>query len=111
MRKFSLGRRLAAIGALSLMAAIAGCGPEYDPLVREGLWNPSHVNRQNLTLQVANPGDLVRGSGTQGGDGQLAAAAVDRLRNDKVKKLPAADLAQVTATSSGSNDSSGTGGQ
>jgi hypothetical protein len=110
-------RRAGAAGSLTLLLASTACtgqyapfNPAYDPLVREGLYQPSHVNRQNLTLQVANPGDLVRGSGTTGGDGQLAAAAVDRLRNDKVKKLPASDIAQVSAGNSGDNNQSG-GGQ
>ncbi len=96
---------------VALLIGLAGCDPANDPLVREGLWFPGHTNHQNLALQVANPGDLVRGSGTNGADGQLAAAAVDRLRNDKVKKLPASDLAQVTAGSSGDNNSTGGGGQ
>jgi type IV pilus biogenesis protein CpaD/CtpE len=56
-------------------------------------------------LQVANPADLVRGTGTTGGDGLMAAAAVDRLRNDKLKKLPASDISTVTAGNSGDNNS------
>jgi len=107
-----------ALASMSLLLATAACdgkyspfNPAYDPLVREGLWQPAHSNRQNLTLQVADPGDLVHGTGTTGADGQLAAAAVDRLRNDKVKKLPASDVAQVTVQSSGNNDSSSQGGQ
>ena len=79
-------------------------------LYREGLWQPNHINRANLTLQVANPADLVRGTGRTTADGQLAAAAVDRLRNDKVKKLPAADLAALTAGNSGENSGGGGGG-
>jgi hypothetical protein len=96
--------------ALCLLLAATACGPQYDPLTREGLWAPTHINRANLTLQVANPGDLTRGSGTTGGDGQLAAAAVDRLRNDKLKKLPASDISQVSAGNSGDNNTS-SGGQ
>jgi type IV pilus biogenesis protein CpaD/CtpE len=96
--------------AICLLLGTASCGPEYDPLTREGLWQPGHTNHNNLTMQVANPGDLVRGSGTTGGDGQLAAAAVDRLRNDKVKKLPASDISQITTSSSGDNNST-SGGQ
>jgi type IV pilus biogenesis protein CpaD/CtpE len=95
---------------MCLLLATASCGPQYDPLTREGLWSPTHVNHANLSLQVANPGDLVRGTGTTGGDGQMAAAAIDRFRNDKVKKLPDSDIAQITAGNSGSNNSSG-GGQ
>ncbi len=97
--------------AICLLLATASCGPDYDPLTREGLWQPGHTNHNNLTMQVANPGDLVRGSGTTGGDGQLAAAAVDRLRNDKLKKLPASDISQVSTSNSGDNNSSSNGGQ
>jgi type IV pilus biogenesis protein CpaD/CtpE len=53
---------------------------------------------------AASPADLVRGTGTSATDGQVAAAAVERYRNDKVKKLPQADIAQI---SSGANNSSG----
>ena len=95
--------------ALAGLLALSACGPEFDPLSREGLYRPIHVNRANLVAQVANPADLVRGTGSTTADGQLAAAAVDRLRTDRVKKLPASDLAAVTANSSGSNDSGSSG--
>ncbi len=107
--------RLAGAGAVLL--GTAACSPQYDPfnpaydpLVREGMFQPGHTNHNNLTLMVASPSDLVRGTGTTTSDGQQAAAAVERWRNDKVKKLPAADLAQVTASSSGTNDTAGGGG-
>jgi hypothetical protein len=96
--------------ALCLLLATTSCGPAFDPLTREGLWRPSHINRDNLALQVANPADLTRGTGTTGGDGQIAAAAIDRLRNDKLKKLPASDISSVTAGNSGDNNTS-SGGQ
>ena len=95
---------LIAIGSASTISA---CGPQYDPLTREEVWHPDHSNRANLTMQVANPSDLVRGTGTTTGDGMLAAAAVDRLRNDKIKKLPAADISQLSVTQAGSNNSAG----
>jgi hypothetical protein len=104
----------AAAGA-ALLLGLAGCDQVFssanDPLVREGLFQPGHSNHQNLVLQVANPADLVRGSGTTGADGQLAAAAVDRLRNEKVKKLPASDIAQVSTSNTGDNNGQGGGGQ
>jgi type IV pilus biogenesis protein CpaD/CtpE len=110
-------RGAAGLAAIAGLASTAACSPQYDPfnpaydpLVREGLFQPGHTNHQNLALQVANPGDLVRGSGATTSDGQQAAAAVQRWRDDKVKKLPAADLAQVAASSSGSNDSNGSSG-
>ncbi len=90
-------------------ATLAGCGQDYDPLTREGLWQPNHANHSNLALMVANPADLVRGTGTTAADGQLAAAAVDRLRTDKVKKLPASDIANIGASASGDNNGGGGG--
>ena len=101
-----LSCKLAASGSLFWLAA---CTPATDPLYRDGLWQPSHVNRANLAEMVANPSDLVRGTGTTGSDGQIAANAVDRLRNDKVKKLPAADIAAVAAGNSGDNNSGSSG--
>jgi hypothetical protein len=110
-------RRTAGMASACALLGTAACsGPydpfskSYDPLVREGVFQTGHTNYANLTLQVANPGDLVRGSGTTGGDGQMAAAAIERMRNDKLKKLPAADLAQVSANNSGDNNSTGGGG-
>jgi type IV pilus biogenesis protein CpaD/CtpE len=97
------------VAALACLLGVAGCGPAYDPLSREGLYYPTHTNHQNLTLMVANPADLVRGTGSASADGQLAAAAVDRLRTDKVKKLPASDIATLSAGTSGDNSSSGSG--
>jgi hypothetical protein len=93
-----------------LLLATAACGPDVDPLTRQGLFQPDHTNRNNLVLQAANPADLVRGTGVTGADGQLAAAAVERLRADRVKRLPASDIAQVAAGNSGDNNSSGGAG-
>ena len=94
------------LAAYATLLGVSGCGPQFDPLTRQGLWNPTHVNHDNLVLMVANPADLVRGTGRGTSDGQLAAAAVDRLRNDKVKKLPKTDIAKVE---SGDNDTAGSG--
>ena len=91
------------------LLSLAACNPAMDPLYRDGLFEPVHSNRANLALMVANPTDLVRGTGRATADGQLAAAAVDRLRNDKVKRLPASDVSAVGATSSGENNSSAGG--
>jgi len=89
------------LAAASLaILAVAGC-EEYDPLYRDGLWHPMHVNRTNLTMMAANPADLVRGHGTPTADGQVAAAAVQRLHDNKVKKLPDAGLSDVKVQSQG----------
>jgi hypothetical protein len=96
-------------GAICGLLALASCGPQYDPQTREGLWQPIHVNRANLTLMVANPADLVHGQPAAGSDAQIAAAAVERLRTDKLKPLASADASTI---SSGSNNSTsgGSGG-
>ena len=113
-RRFATVNELAvALRGVSLLLAfctastVAACGPEYDPLTRSEVWHPDHSNRANLTMQVANPSDLVRGTGTTTSDGMLAAAAVDRLRNDKIKKLPAADISQLSVSQAGANNTAG----
>jgi len=108
LRRPSL-RHAAAAGAVAALLGTSACDPQNDPLYREGLFQTGHTNRNNLTLMVANPSDLVRGTGTTTSDGQQATAAVERWRNDKVKKLPAADLASVSAGNSGGNDAGGSG--
>jgi hypothetical protein len=100
-----LGRSVLVLSGTLL--GLSACGPEFDPLYREGLYRPQHDNHMNLVTQVANPADLVRGTGTSVSDGQLAAAAVDRLRTDKVKKLPQTDVADI---GSGANETQGSSG-
>ena len=95
--------------ALGCLGTLTACGP--DPLYREGSWNPSHVNGANLTLMVANPADLRKGSGTTLSDGQIATAAIERLRMDKVKKLPASDVATIATGNSGDNNGTQSGTQ
>ena len=96
----SIQRVLAALAAASLMG-VAGCDT-YDPQLRAGVWHPLHTNRANLTMMAANPADLVRGTGTRSTDGVLAAAAVQRLHDNKVKKLPEAGISEIRTTGQGS---------
>jgi hypothetical protein len=92
---------------MTALAGLSGCGPEYDPTTREGLWVPAHSNRADLVMQAANPSDLTFGKGQSGSDGQLDAVAVERLRIGKPKKLPDSGVSQISVTgSSGSGDSS-----
>lgn len=57
---------------------------------------------------MVDPMDLVRGrSGGEGIDGQLAAAAIERLRANKVKPLPDSGISDFRTQSSGSTASSG----
>lgn len=45
------------------------------------------ANTANLHAMIANPDDLIEGRPFGGSDAVLEAAAVERLRRDKVKKL------------------------
>ena len=73
----------ALIGAVLLLA---GC-EDLDPYHRPYVWYPTGASEANIAAQVANPYDMVRGRGVTRADGDLAAAAVDRARQDKVKPL------------------------
>jgi len=77
-----------------------------DPYRRKGRWQPGRANEANLRAMVASPSDLVRGVSSADGNGQQAAAALDRLRNDKVRRLPDSDIAKIVPISSG-NESQG----
>jgi hypothetical protein len=92
---------------LLLCAAVLGLGAcglmdVMDPYKREGMWRPNNANEDNLRSMVASPSDLVRGVSSDSGDGQQAAAALDRVRNDKMRVLPDSAIAKVTPVSSGS---------
>ena len=87
-------------GAGALCAPLAGCY-EFDPLYRDGMWHPVHANRPNTTLMAANPADLVRGHGVTGSDAKLDVAAIDRLYDNKVKKLPNAGLSDIQVKGQG----------
>ncbi len=89
--------------AVTGAALLAGCA-ETDPLTRQGLWNPTHVNRADITLMAANPADLVRGTGETTSSGVMAAAAIDRLYTNKLKKLPDSGLAQVQVQGGGGSE-------
>jgi type IV pilus biogenesis protein CpaD/CtpE len=92
-------------GILGLLGMLAGCAAT-DPLLNPNLWQPSGVNEANIAAQVADPADLTHGrAAASGDDGELAAAAVLRLRNGHVKQLPdsaISDLHVQSAPSSGS---------
>ncbi len=90
-------------GAGALCAPLAGCD-QYDPLYRDGMWHPVHANRPNTTLMAANPADLVRGHGVAGSDAKLDVAAIERLYDNKVKKLPNAGLSDIQVKSQGGEE-------
>ena len=90
--------------------AVAGCGltDVLDPYKREGMWRPNNANDDNLRAMVVSPSDLVRGVSNDGSDGQQAAAALDRARNDKMRRLPDSAIAKVVPIT---GDSGSQGGQ
>jgi hypothetical protein len=97
---------------LLLCVAVLGLGScgltdMMDPYQREGMWRPNNANEDNLRAMVASPSDLVRGVSSNGSDGQQAAAALDRVRNDKMRILPDSAIAKVTPVSSGSSGTQG----
>jgi type IV pilus biogenesis protein CpaD/CtpE len=93
------------VGFIALSAAsLAGCA-FMDPFERPGMWRPNGANDVNLELQAARPADLLQGRGTTDSDGQTAAAAVDRLRHDRVKELPQTGVSGVGAGGGGGGGS------
>lgn len=67
-----------------------------------GSGRPNGANDANLRAMVAVPADLAVATPASPADGHLAAAAVNRLRNDHVKSLPDSGLAQIVVAGSGS---------
>ena len=85
-----------------LLLVLAGCDITY-PYEREGVWRPNYANDANLRALVVSPSDLMRGVESPGGDGQQAAAALDRQREDKPRKLPDSGVANIVPVSTGGN--------
>jgi type IV pilus biogenesis protein CpaD/CtpE len=99
-------RLTVAIGAIvGSPGILAGCAAT-DPLLNPSLWHPTGLNEANIAAEVADPADLANGrSAASGAHGELAAAAVLRLRSGHVKALPdsaISDLHVQAAPSSGS---------
>ena len=87
------------------LLALAACDVT-DPYLRDGVWRPDGTNDANLRAMVASPSDLVRGVSSAGGDGQQAAAAIDRYRNDKMRPLPDSGIAKLVPISGGTQQGS-----
>lgn len=91
------------------LVILQGCAAT-DPLLNANDWNPIGVNAENIAAQVADPTDLVHGrQSPDGSDGQLAAAAIVRLRTDQVKPLPDNDITDLKVQSTSSPASGGAG--
>lgn len=63
---------------------LAGCA---DPIDRPGTWRAGDLNNQNLRAMMANPADERFGAGATDSRADTAAAAVQRLREDKTHPL------------------------
>ena len=70
----------------SLLAFLSGCAG-LEPYDRSDTWRARGVNDSNLAAMAVRPADLARGRGTGPADGQIAAAAAERLRYGRVKPL------------------------
>lgn len=110
-------RRLRLASLAGGLLALAGCSTvsnsvgdvfaRFDPYQRPGTWRPLGVNESNLELQVARSADLVQGRGAQDVDGVTAAAAVDRLRRDKMRPLPINGISGVGSNASATGTTAG----
>jgi hypothetical protein len=85
---------------LALLLALTACN-QVEPYARPGEWHPLGANAANLRAMVADPGDLYEGRGANSSPGDLAAAAVARLRAGMVKPLSASGTSDVRATDNG----------
>ena len=91
---------------LSLGGGLAACA-ELDPYQRKGVWRPLGANSANLRAMVADPRDLNWGRGGAASPGDLAGAAVARLRSDNVKPLPASAISGLHTTDTGEQQAPG----
>jgi len=92
------GGRAMRTSMLGLALLAAACA---DPYTAPGTWRPSDTNERNLRAMVADPRHLEEGVGAPASDGHLSAAAVARLRTDRVRPLPASGIAKIDATGAG----------
>ncbi len=102
-------KHAALVTAALFSICLDGCA-DIDPLTAPGRWNPSGVNDANLAVQVANPNDLLEGQSVRDSDGQQAAEAVARLRQDRLKPLPDASGTAPAAATPAPGPGGATGG-
>lgn len=73
-----------------------------DPFHRESAWRPGGTNEDNLAAMLDEPRDRIRGTAPANAQGQRAAAAIERLRTDRVRALPDSGIARIVTLPSGS---------
>ena len=78
------------------MIIVSGCTYDaFDPYKRPGTWVPEGSNDENLRVLVANPHDLVSGTGQQTSSGAESAPPVARVLAGKRYPLPNLNAATV----------------
>lgn len=83
-------------GWLIVALLVGGCAPDsVDPYQRPGTWNPVGDNDANLRAMVANPHDLVVGTGQGASAGAEAAPPVARMLAGKRRPLPALNASGI----------------
>ena len=83
---------------LIVIPFLASCS---DPMERPGTWNIStpHSNDANLRVMIANPHDLIEGTGQSASSGAEAAPPVARLLAGKRYPLPVENTSAISSTS------------
>jgi hypothetical protein len=85
------------IGWLIVALLVSGCTYDMsDPYLRPGTWNPTGDNDANLRAQVANPHDLVEGTGQGASVAAEAAPPVARVLAGKRYPLPRLNAADIS---------------
>lgn len=83
---------------VSVAGLLAGCAA-IDPFERDGVWNPTGAERENIAVQAANPSDLLIGHGDATSPGPVASGAIGRIYST--------DKGQEQSASSGGSSSGG----
>lgn len=85
------------IGWLMVALLVTGCAYDMsDPYQRPGTWNPTGDNDANLRVMVANPHDLVEGTGQSTSAGAEAGPPVARVLAGKRYPLPKLNAADIS---------------
>jgi hypothetical protein len=94
--------RFVLAGAVALLV-VAACTPDY-PWDRPGTWSIDQYggssNDANLRAMVANPRDLIAGTGETGSLGSEASPPVSRLYSGQRTPLPKLDTLDVNLNQS-----------
>src|ERR1700757_277192 len=88
------------IGWVVVALVITSCAPDaFDPYLRPGTWAPVGNNDENLHVMVANPHDLVAGTGQGVSAGAAAAPPVARVLAGKRYPFPAQNASGIDIVS------------